>query len=143
VAVPAYKGGFRPDSISTDLHTNSMNGGMKNINNVMSDIMALGSSIADVVRMTTWSPAQEIRRPELGNLDVGAEADLAIFRLESGRFGVLDSAKARMPATQRLLCELTLRKGQVAWDLNGLASEDWQMFKYRKGPFFKKTGGAQ
>lgn len=49
-AVPAYKGGFRPDSISTDLHTNSMNGGMKNINNMMSDIMALGSSVADVVR---------------------------------------------------------------------------------------------
>lgn len=42
--------------------------------------------------MTTWSPAQEIRRPELGNLDAGHEADLAIFRLESGRFGLLDSA---------------------------------------------------
>ena len=43
-----------------------------------------------------------------------------------------------MDGTQRLLCELTLRKGQVAWDLNGLASEDWQKFQYRKGPFFKK-----
>jgi dihydroorotase len=138
VAVPAYKAGFRPDSISTDLHTNSMNGGMKNIVNVMSTIMALGSTVSDVIRMTTWAPAQEIRRPQLGNLDVGAEADLAVFRLEKGSFGMLDSARARMPATQRLLCELTLRKGQVAWDLNGLASEDWQKFSYRKGPFFKK-----
>jgi hypothetical protein len=43
-----------------------------------------------------------------------------------------------MPATQRLLCELTLRKGQVAYDLNGLAADDWQKFPYRKGPFFKK-----
>ena len=33
---------------------------------------------------------------------------------------------------------MTLRKGEVAWDLNGLASEDWQRFSYRKGPFFKK-----
>jgi dihydroorotase len=143
VAVPAYKAGFRPDSISTDLHTNSMNGGMKNINNVMSAIMALGSSVADVIRMTTWAPAQEIHHPELGNLDVGAEADIAILRVENGHFGVLDSAMARMPATERLSCEATLRKGQIAWDVNGLASDDWQKFHYRKGPFFKKGGGAQ
>ena len=140
VAVPAYRAGFRPDSISTDLHTNSMNGGMKNIANVMSAIMALGSTLSDVVRMTTWAPAQEIKRPRLGNLDAGAEADIAVFRLEKGQFGMLDSAGARMPGTPRLLCEMTLRKGQVAWDLNGLANEDWQKFHYRKGPFFKKTG---
>jgi dihydroorotase len=143
VAVPAYRVGFRPDSISTDLHTNSMNGGMKNIANVMSAIMALGSSVSDVVRMTTWAPAQDIKRPQLGNLDVGAEADIAVFRLENGQFGMLDSAGARMPGTQRLLCEMTLRKGQVAWDLNGLASEDWQKFHYRKGPFFKKMPAGE
>ena len=138
VAVPAYQAGFYPDSISTDLHTNSMNGGMKNIDNVMTDVMALGSSFADVVRMATWAPAQEIRRPALGNLDAGMEADVAVFRLEPGRFGLLDSASARMPGNQRILCELTLRKGVVSWDLNGVASEDWKTFKYRKGPFFKK-----
>jgi dihydroorotase len=138
VAAPAYEAGFHPDSISTDLHTNSMNGGMKNIDNVMTDIMGLGSSLADVVRMATWAPAQEIKRPALGNLDVGAEADVAVFRLETGRYGLLDSAGARMPGTQRILCELTLRKGVVSWDLNGLVSEDWKAFKYRKGPFFKK-----
>ena len=53
---------------------------------------------------------------------------LPSWRLESGRFGMLDSAKARMPGTQRLMLALTLRKGQVVWDLNGLASEDWQKF---------------
>jgi dihydroorotase len=138
VAVPAYQAGFYPDSVSTDLHTNSMNGGMKNIDNVMTDLMGLGSSIADVIRMTTWAPAQEIGRPALGNLDEGSEADVAVLRLETGRFGLLDSAGARMPATRRIVCELTLRKGVVSWDLNGLASEDWKTFHYRKGPFFKK-----
>ncbi|HEY2018421.1 MAG TPA: amidohydrolase/deacetylase family metallohydrolase [Bryobacteraceae bacterium] len=138
VAVPAYKAGFQPDSISTDLHTNSMNGGMKNVNNVMSDILALGTPLADVIRMTTWAPAQEVKRPQLGNLDIGAEADIAVLRLEQGHFGLLDSAGAKMPGTRRIVCELTLRKGQVAWDLNGLASEDWQKFQYKKGPFFKK-----
>jgi dihydroorotase len=138
VAVPAYQAGFRPDSISTDLHTNSMNGGMKNFNNVMSDILALGSPLSDVIRMSTWAPAQEIKRPQLGNLDVGADADIAVLRVENGAFGMLDSAGARMAGNQRIVTEMTLRKGTVAFDLNGLGSEDWQRFSYRKGPFFKK-----
>jgi dihydroorotase len=138
VAVPAYQAGFHPDSISTDLHTNSMNGGMKNIDNVMSAILALGSPLADVIRMTTWAPAQEIKRPQLGNLDVGAEADIAILRLEKGTFGMLDSAQARLAGTQRIITEMTLRRGSVAFDLNGLGSDDWQHFPCRKGPFFKQ-----
>lgn len=139
VAVPAYQEGFYPDSISTDLHTASMNGGAKDMTNIMSSILNLGSSFSDVVRMSTWNPAQEIRRPQLGNLDVGAEADVAVLRLEKGNFGLLDSAKARKPGSERILCELTLRKGEVVWDLNGLASPDWQTFPYKKGPFFKGT----
>src|SRR5438552_594519 len=36
-AVPAIQQGWVPDSISTDLHVSSMNAGMKNMLNVMSD----------------------------------------------------------------------------------------------------------
>ncbi len=139
VAVPAYRASFYPDSVSTDLHSGSMNAGMKNLDNVMSDLMTLGSSLADVVRMSTWNPAQEIKRPQLGNLDVGSEADIAVLRLEEGRFGFADSAGARKSGTRRVLCEMTLRKGQVVWDLDGLASPDWEKFQYRKGPFLKRT----
>src|SRR5262245_16719753 len=115
-----------------------MNGGMKNMNNVMTAILALGSPLPDVIRMATWAPAQEIKRPQLGNLDVGAEADVAVLRVEKGNFGILDSAMARKPGTQRIATELTVRKGQVVYDANGLATQDWQKFPYRKGPFFKK-----
>jgi hypothetical protein len=31
-----------------------------------------------------------------------------------------------MKGAAKLVAELTLRDGAVAWDLNGLASEDWQ-----------------
>jgi dihydroorotase len=135
VAAPAYQAGFHPDSVSTDLHKFDFNEGMKDIDNVMSELMSLGSSFTGVIRMATWAPAQEIKRPELGNLDINSEADLAIFRLEQGHFGFLDSAGARNFGKQRIICELTVQKGQVVWDLNGLASENWKDFKYRKGPF--------
>ncbi len=137
VAVPAYKAGFYPDSVSTDLHKENMNAAMKSIDNVMSELMDLGSSLTDVVRMATWAPAQEIRRPQLGNLDIGSEADVAVLRLEHGNIGFLDCAGARKPGTQRIVCDLTLRKGKVMWDRNGMAGEDWQKFPYKKGPFFK------
>src|SRR5262249_22763161 len=84
VAVPSYAAKFYPDSVSTDLHNNSMNAGMKDILQCMSKLMALGSSLDDVVRMATVNPAKQIKRPQLGNLDVGAEADVAVLRLDKG-----------------------------------------------------------
>src|SRR5437868_5839009 len=72
VAVPAIKDGFLPDSISTDLHTGSMNAGMKDMLNVMSKFLALGLLLDDVVRMSTWNPAREIKQEGLGHLSVGA-----------------------------------------------------------------------
>lgn len=132
VAVPAYAEGFRPDSVSTDLHINSMNAGMKDMTNTMSKLLNLGSPLADVVRMSTWNPAREVKRPQLGNLDVGADADIAVLRLDHGNFGFLDSAGARKAGDQLLICELTLRGGKVMWDLNGRAAQDWEKFPYQK-----------
>jgi dihydroorotase len=137
VAVPSYQQGFRPDSISTDLHAGSMNGGMKDMANTMSEILNLGSPVAEVIRMSTWNPAQEIKRPLLGNLDVGAEADVAVLRVDKGNFGFMDSAGARRDGTQLIVAELTLRKGRVAWDLNGRASQDWKSFPYQKRAWTK------
>jgi len=125
IAVPAVKEGFTPDSISTDLHIGSMNAGMKDMLNVMSKFLAMGQPLAEVVRWSTWNPAREINQEGLGHLTVGAGADVAVLRLEEGRFGFVDSFGARLRGTQKLVCELTLRDGKVAYDLNGLARPDW------------------
>ncbi|PYQ03263.1 MAG: amidohydrolase/deacetylase family metallohydrolase [Acidobacteria bacterium] len=125
IAVPAVKEGFVPDSISTDLHIGSMNAGMKDMTNVMSKFLALGQPLAEVVRWSTWNPAREIKQEGLGHLSVGAGADVAVLRLEEGRYGFVDSFGARQRGTQKLSCELTLRDGKVVYDLNGLARPDW------------------
>lgn len=124
-AVPAIRQGFLPDSISTDLHTGSMNAGMKDMLNVMSKFLNMGLSLEDVILRSTWNPAQQIRRPDLGHLSVGAPADIAVLRLEEGQFGFVDVFGARLRGTKKLTCELTLREGLVVWDLNGLTREDW------------------
>jgi len=132
VAVPSFEQGFFPDSISTDLHAGSMNAGMKSMTNVMSIILNLNQPLDTVIRMSTSNPAKQIRHPELGNLDVGAEADIAVLRVDHGHFGFLDSAGARNEGTESIVCEMTIRKGVVAWDLNGRASQDWKTFSYQK-----------
>jgi dihydroorotase len=125
-AGPAVKQGFVPDSISTDLHINSMNAGMKDMLNVMSKFLALGMSLDDVIVRSTWHPARQIKRDELGNLSVGAPADVAVLRLVKGNFGFVDVYGARASGNEKLIAELTLRGGKVVYDLNGITSEDWQ-----------------
>lgn len=132
IAVPAFEQGFQPDVISTDLHTGSMNGGMKDIVNVMSKVLNLGMSLEAVVQATTWNAAKAIHREELGHLTEGAGADVTVLRLEKGEFGFLDSAGARRAGTQRLTPEMTVRNGVVVWDLNGIAATDWKSFVYKK-----------
>ena len=61
----------------------------------------------------------------IGNLSVGAPADVAVLRLEKGNFGFVDVLGARLRGTQKLSCELTVRDGKVVWDLNGITREDW------------------
>ena len=137
VAVPALQQGFPPDSISTDLHTGSMNAGMKSMNNSMSSILNLGSSLPEVIAMSTWNPAKQIKRTDLGSLDVGAEADIAVLQIDKGKFGFIDSAGAMNSGNQRIVTELTVRNGRVVWDLNGRASEHWKTFKYDRKKWVK------
>jgi dihydroorotase len=125
IAIPAIKQGFPPDSISTDLHTASMNAGMKDMANLMGKFLAMGQTLKDVIAESTWHPAREIHREDLGSLSPGAGADVAILRLEHGYFGYTDMYGARLSSNQRLTCELTLRDGKVVWDLNGITRPDW------------------
>jgi dihydroorotase len=125
-AIPAIEQGLKPNTISTDLHTGSMNGGMKELSNVMSKLLNIGLNVQEVMAASTWAPAQVIKRPELGHLTPGAEADVAVFKLEKGKFGFIDTKGWRVNGDQKLVCELTLRAGQVVWDLNGISRPVWE-----------------
>ncbi|HVY76646.1 MAG TPA: amidohydrolase/deacetylase family metallohydrolase, partial [Puia sp.] len=121
-AIPAIQQGFLPSSISTDLHTGSMNDAMKDMLNVMSKLMAIGMNLNQVITASTWAPAQEIRRPDLGNLSVGSDADVAILNLRSGKFGFFDYVGKKVTGDKKLEAEMTIRAGKIVYDLNGIAN---------------------
>lgn len=123
--IPALQQGFYPDVIDTDTHVSSMNGGMKDMNNLMSKFLAAGMSLQDVILRTTWNPARYIQREDLGHLSEGAVADVAVFGLREGSFGFVDSRGRSYPGRQKIETELTIREGRIVWDLNGLSSTPW------------------
>jgi dihydroorotase len=125
-AVPAFQGGFPPDTISTDLHMGNINGPVVSMLNTMSKFLSMGMPLEEVIWRSTSLPAQIIHRPDLGTLSAGASADVAVLKMLEGEFGFSDCGKARMAGRSRLECMLTLRAGQVVYDPGGLSMPDWQ-----------------
>lgn len=116
---PAIKQGFYPNSISTDLHTGSMNNAMKDMNNIMSLFMAMGMDFKSVIAASTWNPAKEIKRPELGNLSAGSDADVAILNVRDGKFGFY-ARDGKIQGKKRIETEMTIRAGNIVYTLNAL-----------------------
>lgn len=125
-AIPGIRAGNLPDVIDTDTHMRSINDGMKDMTNLMSKFLAVGMSFQDVILRTTWNPAQAMKREDLGHLSVGSEADVAVFSVRDGQFGFIDAGGTRYPGTQRVDAELTIRAGDIVWDLNGLAAPGYE-----------------
>ena len=137
-AAPAIAQGFYPDTISTDLHTGSMNAAMQDMPTTMSKFLAMGMPLKEVILRSTWNPAQTIKHTELGHLSVGAIADIAAFRLLEGSFGYRDASNGTLNGKQRLFCELTLKDGRVEWDWNSRSGQPYQ----KLGPSYGNRPGV-
>jgi len=120
-AIPALKAGLYPHTISTDLHTGSMNAAMKDMLNVMSKFMTMGMPLPEVIKASTWKSAQVINREELGHLSVGAVADIAVLNLKKGKFGFYDVTRYKQVGSEKLECEMTIKGGNIVYDLNAIA----------------------
>ena len=123
-AVPAVKQGFIPDSMSTDLHMENFT--ILSMNNVMSKFLSMGVPLEDVIRRSTINPANEIRRPELGSLSVGKEADIAVLEEQHGQFSYIDCGVARMDGNVKLFARMTVRSGKIVFDPSGLSMVEWE-----------------
>jgi len=75
-----------------------------------------------VIRASTWTPAQVIKREELGNLSVGAIADIAVLNLRQGNFGFYDKTGYKVEGKQKFECEMTIKGGKIVYDLNGMGT---------------------
>jgi dihydroorotase len=103
--------GLPPDVISTDIHQMARQGPMYDMPTTLSKFLTLGMSLPAVIERATSRPARAMGRPDLGTLKPGAVADLAIFRLEQGRFTYYDIFMEPRIGTQRLVNTATFIAG--------------------------------
>lgn len=79
-AEAALRDGFKPDLISSDVHVIAVEGPGYDMLHTMSKLLNCGLTVAEVIGMSTSRPALAVRRPDLGQLGVGAPADVTILR---------------------------------------------------------------
>jgi len=125
-AVPALEAGFPPDSISTDLHLSSLNGAALDTLHCVSKCIAMGMPLQEAIFRTTVTPARALRRPGLGTLSEGGEADVAVLRWVDRPRWFADCGHARLEGRGELECAMTLRAGRIVWDPGGLSMPAWR-----------------
>ena len=102
-----------PDTISSDIHALSGNSpGMPYLPWVISKFLNLGLSLEQVVAMATSALAKVINRVDkLGTLQVGAPADVSIFKLVEEPVEFVDTRNNRRSGTRWLKPLHTIRAG--------------------------------
>ena len=106
----AAEQGFWPDTISTDLHSYSVNRKAIDLPTTLSKFMSFGLSLEEAVRRATHAPAQFIngalpghaREPLLVTLQPGAPGDAAVFELQRGAFPFMDALGEQWSGAERL-----------------------------------------
>jgi len=106
--------GIKPAFIATDLNKLNVWRGCYSMTEMMSQFMALGLGLEEVVRLCTVEPAKAIRREDtLGHLAVGRDADLSVLEVVDGRWVYRDRDGATLTGERALVPLLTVRAGQV------------------------------
>lgn len=78
----AFRKGFYPDIISTDLRGINANGPVWSLATVMSKVMNLGMSLEDVVNANTYNAANVYHLDNLGQIKPGYFGDFTIFDVQ-------------------------------------------------------------
>src|SRR5262249_31648930 len=120
-----------PETISSGIDLKTVLLPRANLSTSMSIYLNLGLSEEEVIQRVTSNAARAINRPQLGNLNVGATADIACVQIRRGKLGFRDSGLERLDAVRRCDCKLTVRNGAIVWDSDGLSVPD----TVRAGPY--------
>jgi dihydroorotase len=114
VAEAALADGFRPDTISSDLHRFNVAGPVHDLVTTLGKFLALGLPLGEVIAMATVAPARALGPAGLGigRLAVGSEADVTILALEWARTRLVDSAGRARETDRRLVPVGVVRAGR-------------------------------
>jgi dihydroorotase len=115
-AKKAIDAGLPLHAISTDIHGRNINGPVYDQGTTMAKFLHLGFSLSDVIRLSTNSPAELIKRDhEFGSLKPGLSADVTLFRLVDGEFEFTDSEGQTEHGGRNFQVTHTIRAGDLVY----------------------------
>lgn len=113
VASTILSHGYLPNTISTDLHSGSIDK-VLSLPNVMSKFLALGMSLESVLLCTTSNPERIAGfKSHNEKFVVGESASFTIFEIENGHFNFSDVHGHNFDGELRINPVLTLHNGKV------------------------------
>ena len=113
VAEITAKAGIWPDTISTDLHTESANGPAYDLPTMMTKQLHLGMPLYDIIKATTITPSSVIHRQHLfGSLTPGSSADVTVLELQDCDVMLEDCQMQVRRVTKRLVPIASWKEGE-------------------------------
>lgn len=117
VAEEALREGLRPDTISSDVHALNIDGPVYDQATTLAKFLSLGMPVAEVVDRSTIAAVRAMNLPgDLGHLQPGAHADIALFELETGSFRFMDSMGRAWDAERNLRPTAVVKSGRLVVD---------------------------
>lgn len=113
VAEKCIAQGFYPTTISTDLHSENINGPVFDLLTTMSKFLALGLSMEQVIEMTTSAPAKIMGQSQIGTLKEDSVADIAILQKERGPISFYDCHNLKRVGDEKLKAVTTIKNGHL------------------------------
>ena len=94
--------GFKPDTISSDVHALCINGPAYDQVTTLSKFLALGMPFDEVIAASTVNAAKALGRPELGSLKPGSVGDASVLSIDEGSFPLEDVRGEVVTADRRI-----------------------------------------
>jgi dihydroorotase len=114
VAEKCLQQNFFPDTISTDLTNVDAEKRVFDLPTLVSKFLALGYELDKAIAMVTINPSKVFDYgAEIGTLQPGKEADIAIFELQDGSFEFEDGDGKTRSARKRLVNKAVVRGGEL------------------------------
>ena len=105
--------GFVPDLISSDIHCMSIDGPAFDALTTLNKLLALGVEFNDALAATTSNAAKVIGRPDLGRVQVGDIANLAVFTRDGGAHPLVDATGEILEYQDALSCMHLIARGAL------------------------------
>ncbi|SIQ35623.1 amidohydrolase/deacetylase family metallohydrolase [Halanaerobium kushneri] len=96
VARKAFAAGYFPDTISTDLHTENINGPVWDLSLTMSKLMELGMNLEQIIEAVTVNAADILKIDSFQSEFYNSQARFTVFRKEECQLEVFDSNNNRI-----------------------------------------------